>query len=254
MSKKGTLYLLPNLLHENSEMDVLSRLNLAVLKDLFYFFVENERNARRFLIKAGRKEELDKINLLPLNKDTSQEELMEYLLILLSGNDAGILPEAGCPGVADPGSDLVLLAHQNKIKVKPLTGPSSILLALMASGFNGQGFTFNGYIPVQSVERKQKLKELENTSATTGFTQIFIETPYRNNSVLQDLISSCKPETHLCIASSLTSLEEKIITMPVSGWRKLNQTLGKEPMVFLIHALQSVRKKKKSGRNRDSQR
>ena len=168
--------------------------------------------------------------------DTKDDELFDYLYPINEGHDMGIISEAGCPCIADPGAKIVSLAHEKNIKVIPLTGPSSIILALMASGLNGQAFTFHGYLPIDNMERHKKIKQLEEDSGKTQCTQIFIETPYRNNKMLETILKVCNPATQLCIASELTSANEWIKTKPIADWKNETTDLHKKPVIFLIQS------------------
>ncbi|HQU75552.1 MAG TPA: SAM-dependent methyltransferase [Chitinophagales bacterium] len=204
-----------------------------ITSSLDLFFTEKERTARRYLRKTGYDRSFDEVAIHRLDKDTTQEE-MELFIRELSSRNGGLLSEAGLPCVADPGAGLVALAHQNGIRVVPLSGPSSLMLALMASGFNGQQFAFNGYLPVQSAERKEVLRKLEHRIYSEGQTQLFIETPYRNGSLFQDIMQCCRPDTWLCVASGLTGEGESVRSMPVSSWKKKHMNWEKVPAVFVL--------------------
>jgi 16S rRNA (cytidine1402-2'-O)-methyltransferase len=197
------------------------------------FIVEKERTARRFLKKLGYSKSLDDLVLFPLNKHTTPDAIAAYLKPLLEGTDVGLLSEAGCPAVADPGSQVVALAHQHSIRVVPLTGPSSLLLALMASGMNGQSFVFHGYLPRDSHNRINRIRALEG-AAQKGQTQLFIETPYRNEQLLRDLLASCRASTRLCIAADITLQSEQIQTRSIAEWKEKPPALNKRPVVFLL--------------------
>jgi len=233
---KGTLYLIPSTLGEDSPLEVLPPVIAQITGKLKNFIVEDVRTARRFLKRINREIVIDELTFLELNEHTPVQEIMDLLTPLLEGKDAGLLSEAGLPCVADPGSTLVSYAHENDIKVVPLTGPSSIFLALMASGFNGQNFVFHGYLPVDKRERIQKIKEIESAAYQKNQTQIFIETPYRNNQMMESLIAACKPETKICVAFDLTLPGETIIQ---STAKRLNMNtrpdLNKKPAVFLLY-------------------
>ncbi len=233
-SNKGKLYLIPTVLAPETHDFSLSQEVIRVIKDVNYFFVENLRTTRRFISSLKIDKVIDEIHFIQLDKDSEIEELYDHFQFLQSGTDMGVLSESGCPGIADPGSLAVGLAHEMGIKVIPLVGPSSLLLALMASGFNGQQFTFNGYLPIEKHERKRAIKALENEVLRTNFTQIFIETPYRNDKMLSELISVLNPGTRLCVAANLTAPDEFILTLPVLKWKKLRKTIGKVPAIFLI--------------------
>lgn len=228
------LYLIPNLLGDTPWPLVLPAAVPEVMARLRFFFVEDVRTARRYLKKVHPAIDIDALHFSVLNKETEEREAAGFLEFLLAGNDAGVISEAGCPGVADPGALIVRLAHRAGIGVVPLVGPSSILLALMASGFNGQQFTFHGYLPVKPQERIRKLQQLERTAATVGETQIFMETPYRNNAFLADLLRNCQPSTLLCIAANLTTPQEMARTMTIAQWRKNPPDLAKQPAIFLF--------------------
>ncbi len=228
------LFLIPNLLGDTSWRKVLPEWNAEVIAGISCFIVEDLRNARRFLKKIDPRINVDSLQFFELNKHTTDKEKRELLQPLLDGTDTGLLSEAGCPGVADPGAEVVRMAHQAGIRVVPLVGPSSILLALMASGLNGQNFAFQGYLPVKSVERTRKIIQLERSALATGQTQIFIETPYRNNQMLADVLRSCQPATLLCIAANMTTEEEMVSTRTVADWKKEVPVLDKIPVVFLL--------------------
>lgn len=228
------LYLIPNLLGDTPWPLVLPAAVPEVMARLRFFFVEDVRTARRYLKKVHPAIDIDALHFSVLSKETEEREAAGFLEFLLAGNDAGVISEAGCPGVADPGALIVRLAHRAGIGVVPLVGPSSILLALMASGFNGQQFTFHGYLPVKPQERIRKLQQLERTAATVGETQIFMETPYRNNAFLADLLRNCQPSTLLCIAANLTTPQEMARTMTIAQWRKNPPGLAKQPAIFLF--------------------
>jgi 16S rRNA (cytidine1402-2'-O)-methyltransferase len=231
---KGTLWLIPNVLDDGDPANVLSAAVLEQVRKLRYFVVENEKNARRFLVKVGLKPYLDDIPLGLLDEHTRQEELMPLIRPLLEGQDAGLLSESGCPGIADPGADLVRLAHDESIRVKPLTGPSSIILSLMSSGLNGQAFAFHGYLPIKPPERIRKIREIERRSKANHETQIFIETPYRNRQLLQDLVNTLSPDVLLSVSADLTGESELIRTAPVWKWTGNLPDLNKRPAVFLV--------------------
>jgi len=231
----GTLYLIPCTLGEEELPALTIPAGVATVTDkLSVFIVEKERTARRFLKRLGYSHSLDALQLLPLNKHTSPDSIQAYLQPLQEGLDVGLLSEAGCPAVADPGSQVVALAHRHNIRVVPLTGPSSILLALMASGMNGQSFAFNGYLPREPHKRVERLRALERTAHKFGQTQIFIEAPYRNDALLADIIKACKPNTRLCIAADLTTNKEFVKTLPVTKWQEKPPGLHKRPVVFLL--------------------
>lgn len=231
---KGALYLIPTPLGDGDINQVLPDYNRLIIMELDTFVVEELRTARRFLRKIGYTKDFEEVNFFLLNEHTQSEELTEILQNTGDGKSVGLLSEAGCPAIADPGASLVNIAHQAGIKVIPLTGPSSIILALMASGLNGQQFTFNGYLPVKLFERKQKLKELERLVLKLSITQIFIETPYRNQSMFDSILEVCNESTLLCIAINITMPDEIILTKSIKEWRRFKFTLEKKPAVFLL--------------------
>ncbi|MDX2001601.1 MAG: SAM-dependent methyltransferase [Chitinophagales bacterium] len=235
MQSKGTLYLIPCSLGESGQQ-VLPEYIKPIVDTLSHFIVEHEKSARRFLKGIGYSHSLDSVVLYPLNKHTEAEAPMDYLMQLLNGISMGIISEAGMPGVADPGAAVVELAHQNRIKVVPLVGPSSLLLALAASGMNGQGFTFNGYLPLKNPDRKNALLQLERQSAKTHFSQLFIETPFRNNQLLDDILQCCHHDTRLCVACDLTLPTEFVATRTIAQWKKEKRDFNKHPAVFILHA------------------
>ena len=229
----GKLYLVPNKLGESEDNKFLvSHQNL--ISKTKYFIFENEKPGRVFIKEITPEKKQSELNISILNKHTSEEEFNDFLNPCLNGNDIALISDAGCPGIADPGSEIVRLAHQSKIKVVPLVGPSSILLALMASGMSGQNFKFNGYLPIEKNERKSKIKNLEKTSIIT--TQIFMETPYRNNKFVSVLLEVLKPETKLCIACDITLTTEYIKTKKVKEWKSTKIDINKRPAIFLIQS------------------
>lgn len=231
---KGNLYLIPTLLGETNPSEVLPASAISLLGRLKHYIVEDARTARRFLKKAGSPVRIDDITFSILNKHTSDEDLVGFLGYAESGKDIGLLSEAGAPCVADPGSKIVAIAHESGIRVIPLTGPTSIILALMASGLNGQNFTFHGYLPVKNNERARMLKKIEQTSVEYGTSQIFMETPYRNMQMMETIVSVCKPATLLCIASDITLASEFILTLPVHRWSQKMPDIHKRPAIFII--------------------
>ena len=232
----GKLYLIPSPLGDNEPAEVIPSAVLDLLKGLDTFVVEELRSARRYLSRAGLKGHIESLRLVTLNEHTSQEEIREMEALFQDGKDVGLITEAGLPAVADPGSSLVDLCHRKGITVVPLTGPSSLMLALMASGLNGQSFAFCGYLPAKAEDRKAAIRKIERLSASNNQTQIFIETPYRNDSLLSDLLQICQGGTRLCIAADITLPSAFIKTMTVAKWKKENLTIGKRPCVFLILA------------------
>jgi 16S rRNA (cytidine1402-2'-O)-methyltransferase len=232
----GVLYLIPNTLGECNPEQVLPTVNLEITRGIRHFIVEDVRTARRFLKKVDKEINIDELQFYTLNKHTSPEEISDYLSPLKSGADVGIISEAGCPAIADPGAEIVRIAQAKNYKVVPLVGPSSILLALMASGFNGQSFAFVGYLPIQGNERIQTIKQLEKRAQYEKQSQLFIETPYRNMKMLEDLLNTCQPKTQLCIACDLTLETEYIKTKSIADWKKEKlPDLNKRPCIFLIY-------------------
>lgn len=231
----GILYLIPNLLGESTPERVLPAFNTKIINNIRYYIVENIRTTRRFLKKVDKNIDIDRLMFFELNQHTDPQIIGSYIEPLLHGEDMGIVSEAGCPAVADPGALVVELAQQKNIQVVPMVGPSSILLALMASGFNGQSFSFEGYLPIDNDKRIKRLKVLENRIYTENQTQIFIETPYRNNKIVQDFIAHCRPSTKLCIASEITTDNEFIKTKPLGRWKNACPDLSKKPTIFLLY-------------------
>lgn len=232
--KKGNLYLIPSDIGNDKLTDVLPQKVFDVILKTEVFIVENLRTARRFLRKAGFRQDFEKISFHLLDKHTKPEEYQSFLASCLQGKNTGLLSEAGTPCIADPGSAIVNLAHRQNIRVIPLVGPSSILLALMASGFNGQHFCFHGYLPIKKHERESKLRDLEKAAFSLNQTQIFIETPYRNMQMFASIIKTCNNKTQLCIATNISAEHEVIKKMPVSEWKKAKVDLHKKPTVYLI--------------------
>lgn len=229
----GKLYLIPTVLNENA-LHVIPAYVHEITKSIHHFFVENERTTRRYLRTSGFAKSFDEVFLYPLNEHTTDKIISTYIkYIMLASHDWGLMSEAGVPAVADPGHLLVQKAHSNNIQVIPLCGPSSIILALMASGLNGQQFSFHGYLPVRQPERNKKIRQLEQ-KAVSGETQIFIETPYRNNAVISDVLQTCSPATAFCIATNLTGPDESVKTKSIAEWRKQKPEPGKIPAIFLI--------------------
>lgn len=231
---KGTLYLIPSPLGDNDPAEVIPASVLELIPTLTHFFVEELRTARRYLSKTGLKGHIDSLSLYELNEHTGPAMIEEYIKVLLDGNNAGLISEAGLPAVADPGSNLVALAHKHNIKVIPLSGPSSIVLSLIASGMNGQNFAFNGYLPVKPEERKSKIKQLEKLSLTSGQSQIIIETPYRNNSLFEDIKRICHSTTRVAIAANITLPDAFIKTKTIEEWKREKLDLNKKPCVFIL--------------------
>ena len=236
MAEKGKLYLIPSPLGEIDPSEVIPQPVLNSLEGFRTFVVEEIRTARRYLSKAGLKGKIGDLEFHELNEHTEQSTVEGYLKLFDNGNDVALISEAGLPAVADPGAQLVALAHRHGIEVVPAVGPSSLMMSLMASGLNGQSFAFCGYIPAKTEERKSKLKLLEKVSGQLKQTQIIIETPYRNDSLFKDILSTCSPSTRLCIAANITMPDAYIKTKTVSQWKKENLIIGKRPCVFLILA------------------
>lgn len=233
---KGKLYLIPTTLGDTAETaDVIPLKVNELINKIDEYIVENEKSARHYLKKIGIKKPLQEIVLHPLNQHTQPHEISSYLNSIQQGKDIGVISEAGCPGVADPGADVVKLAHEKNIDVIPLVGPSSILLSLMASGFNGQNFAFNGYLPKERAERIKKIKDLEMLVYKRKQTQMFIETPYRNMHLLEDILNTCENKTKLCIACDITLPTEFIKTKSVFDWKKQLPDINKRPTIFLIY-------------------
>ena len=233
----GTLYLIPVTLGNDSHEPVLPADVVNIARRLENFVVENEKSARRFLGNIKTLRPVRELALSTLNEHTQDKDIPALLAPLLAGQDVGIMSEAGCPGIADPGAKLVALAHRRGIRVKPLVGPSSILLALIASGLDGQRFSFLGYLPAEKSARNLRLREIEKHSAKANETQIFIETPYRNQHLFDDILASCQPHTRLCVASNLTLENEVIQTRTIAEWQKVAApTLQRQPTVFLMLA------------------
>jgi 16S rRNA (cytidine1402-2'-O)-methyltransferase len=232
-SAKGTLYLIPSLLGDSAIERSIPIFNKEIIQSLDEFIVEDLRSARRFLIKMGSKP-IDSLTFHLLNEHTTPDKISLCLDGLLKGKNVGLLSDAGCPGIADPGAEVVKLAHRNNIKVIPLIGPSSILLALISSGLNGQNFAFHGYLPKRQPERGTKIKQLESFTYKENQTQMFIETPYRNDAMLQDILNTCRPDTLLCIASDITLPTEYIYTATIKEWRTDKRSFNDHPAVFLI--------------------
>lgn len=231
---KGKLYLIPTTLGENEPLEVMPYSVRTVIEKIDHYVVENEKSARRFIKKITPKKSQPSLVLMKLDKYADELETRTYLDVCEEGISVGLLSEAGVPAVADPGATIVRLAHEKGIQVVPLVGPSSILLALMASGMNGQSFAFNGYLPIDKVDRKKAIKELERLSKERNQSQIFIETPYRNEKMFTDLKSTLTPGTRLCIAVDITLPEEYIKTLTIADWKKQQPDLHKRPAIFII--------------------
>lgn len=230
------LYLLPVTLGDTAIDKVLPAYNAGIIREIKHFIVEDVRSARRFLKKVDREIDIDTLSFYPLNKHTSPEDISGYLNPLSEGHSMGVISEAGCPAVADPGADVVAIAQRRNLKVVPLVGPSSIILSVMASGFNGQSFAFHGYLPIEPNERSKRLKELEGRIYSEHQTQLFIETPYRNHKMLDDILKACRPQTKLCIAANITCEGEYIKTRTVKEWKGTAlPDLSKIPCIFLLY-------------------
>ena len=230
-----TLYLIPVTLGDTEIDQVIPPHNTEIVPQLRYFIVENVRSARRFLKKSNPEIDIDGLEFYELNKHTDKNQIASYLLPLKSGESMGVISEAGCPAVADPGADVVAIAQREGYKVVPLVGPSSMLMAIMASGFNGQSFAFHGYLPIDATERVKKLKQLEARAYSEDQTQLFIETPYRNHKLAEDLLQHCKPQTRLCIAMNISCEDEYIVTKTIKAWKGKLPEMHKKPCVFLIY-------------------
>ncbi|MHC1773918.1 MAG: SAM-dependent methyltransferase [Lentimicrobium sp.] len=233
-SKYGSIFLIPSTLGDTQPEQVLPAYNIHLLHRLDVFIVEELRTARRFLRKCGYTKEFDNTTFHILNEHTPEHDILSFLEQAKLGVDTGLLSEAGCPAVADPGSMVVKLAQELGIRVVPLSGPSSVIMALMASGFNGQNFTFHGYLPVKEPERIKSIREIERDTLKTGQTHIFIEAPYRNKHMIDSILTTCGNDTMLCIATNITLSDESVITAPVGRWKKMNPDPGKKPTVFLV--------------------
>lgn len=232
---KGTLFLIPVPLAENSVDKVVPPLHQQVINQLYTYIVENEKTARRWLKEMKLAIPQSELKIHVNDKHTDKATFSSFFTELESGKDVGLMSEAGCPAIADPGSDIVAEAHKRGIKVRPLVGPSSILLALMGSGFNGQSFAFHGYLPIDKVDRSRKIKELESLAERNNQTQIFIETPFRNNPMLEEILRVGNPATKLCVAVNVTGDEEEIHSRSIADWRKKTYDFHKKPAIFLLY-------------------
>jgi len=236
MSLDAALYLIPVGMSDSPIDHYLPAHNVEITRQIKHFIVENVRTARRFLKKCDKAINIDELTFYELNNHTDLSEVESYLAALAEGQPIGVMSEAGCPAVADPGALPVAIAQRKGYKVVPLVGPSSILMAQMASGFNGQGFAFNGYLPIETSAPNQKIKELENDAYRKDMTQIFIETPYRNNRLIETLCKTLRPDTLLCVASAITDSDhESIVTLKVKQWAKRKYNYDKIPTIFLIY-------------------
>ena len=232
---KGKLYLIPTTLGDTEPLEVMPLSVKKVVEQLDVFIVENEKSARRFIKKITPTKSQPSLNLMLLDKYSDEIETKNYLDACEQGVSVGLLSDAGVPAVADPGASIVKLAHQRNIQVVPLVGPSSILMAIMASGMNGQSFAFNGYLPIDKSDRKKAIKDLEKLSRDKNQSQLFIETPYRNEKMLDDLRAILSPETRVCIACDITLPSEYIKTLPIKEWKNVKTDLHKRPAIFIIH-------------------
>ena len=231
------LYLIPVTLGDTPIEQVLPAYNKEIICSIRHFIVEEVRTARRFLKQVDRNINIDELTFYPMGKHADAASFSKYLDALRNGEDMGVISEAGCPAVADPGADVVAIAQREGLKVVPLVGPSSILLAVMGSGFNGQSFAFHGYLPITPTDRAKRLKQLESRSAAEHQTQLFIETPYRNHKIIADILSACNPRTRICIASGLTTEKEYICSKTVKEWKQVPPPdLNKIPTIFAIYA------------------
>ena len=232
----GTLFLIPTTLGDSALAAVIPQEVQQRVRALGYFVAENPKTARAFLKQVGTAKPLQELHIGTLNEHTPDEAIAGLAAPVLAGHDLGVMSEAGCPGIADPGAKLVLYAHRHAIRVVPLVGPSSILLALMASGLNGQSFVFHGYLPVADVAREKALRELEKQSRRLKQTQIFIETPYRNQKLLRSILGACASATLLCVAADISLPAEDIRTMAIAAWKKNPPQLDRRPALFLMLA------------------
>ncbi|MDO4881405.1 MAG: SAM-dependent methyltransferase [Capnocytophaga sp.] len=230
----GKIFLIPTTLGDNDPMEVLPIKVKETIAFCNYFIVENEKTARRFIKKICPEKPQPSLQLFILNKHTAIEEISAFLTPCKSGENIGIISEAGCPGIADPGAEIVALAHQENIEIIPLVGPSSILLSVMASGLNGQSFAFNGYLPIDKNERKNTLKRLERRAKEEKQTQVFIETPFRNDALFQEMLQTLEGSTKLCVACDITLPTQYIRTFPISVWKKQTISFHKRPTIFVI--------------------
>lgn len=233
--RSAILYLFPVPMGDTKPVDVLPYVNIEIIRNIKYFIVENIRSARRFLKACDKSINIDELTLVELNEHTSAHDVEAMLDPMRDGHSIGIISEAGCPAIADPGADAVAIAQGKGYRVVPLVGPSSIVLSLMASGFNGQSFAFNGYLPIDKVARAAKAREMDHRIRHEHQTQIFIETPYRNNKLIQWLCSSFGSDLRLCIASDITGSNESIVTMPIGKWKTRQYNYDKVPTIFLLY-------------------
>ena len=239
---QGKLYLIPAPISESTSEKTLPAYNLKIINSIRFFIVENVRTARRFLSEIKILTPIDELIFYTLNKHSQAEEIPSFLNPIEKGSHIGLLSEAGTPCIADPGAVIVEMAHKKNIEVIPLTGPSSVILALMASGLNGQNFTFLGYLPINKADKIKTIKQIEKKSAINKQTQIFIEAPYRNNQLFEDLVQHCQPSTLLCIATAITSDNEYIKTKPIYEWKKVKIDLNKKPVIFLLQHVSGLKR------------
>ncbi|WP_304067668.1 SAM-dependent methyltransferase [Pedobacter glucosidilyticus] len=232
---KGTLYLIPVVMAENAVAKSLTPFLVDTINAIDEYIVENEKTARRCLKEAGLKTPQSDLIIHDYGKHSREGSLKPFFKGLEQGKNVGLMSEAGCPGIADPGAEIIAEAHKRNINVAPLVGPSSLLLALMASGFNGQSFAFQGYLPIDKMARAKKIKDLEGFAERFKQTQLFIETPFRNNPMLEEILRTCRPDTLLCIASNLTAEDEFVKTKSIGDWRKEAPDLHKKPTIFLLY-------------------
>jgi len=232
--QKGKLYLIPVTLGSNNLEQTLPKSVFEIINEIEHYIVENIKSAVNFLKQAGIKKKIQDLTFYELNVNTNEYNITNYLDAALNGENIGLISEAGVPCVADPGAVIVSLAHQKDVKVVPLVGPSSIILALMASGLNGQNFSFNGYLPIDKNKRKQKIKDLEKKVKSENETQIFIEAPHRNDKLLDEIINNCDDSIKLCIAKNITMEDELITTKKIADWKNRKITIGKNPAIFLL--------------------
>lgn len=232
---ENALYLLPVTLGDTPVSKVLPQYNAGIISGIRHFIVEDVRSARRFLRSVDAQFDIDGSQFFELNKHTSPADISGFLKPLIDGKPMGVISEAGCPAVADPGADVVAIAQRKGLKVVPLVGPSSIILSVMASGFNGQSFAFHGYLPIKPDERAKRLRQLEQRVYSEDQTQLFIETPYRNNKMVDDILRNCRPQTRLCIAANITCEGEYVRTRTVKEWKGHVPDLSKIPCIFLIY-------------------
>ncbi|MEN8815367.1 MAG: SAM-dependent methyltransferase [Nonlabens sp.] len=234
MEEKGRLFLIPVTLGDISPLEVLPLSVKKVVEMVDHYIVENEKTARRFIKSVYPSKSQPSLEFSTINKFTEQSELPAFLQPCLEGKNMGLMSEAGVPGIADPGADVIAIAHEKGIRVQPLVGPSSILMAMMSSGLNGQNFAFNGYLPIDKQERRKKIKDLESISTKYQQSQSFIETPYRNNKMLEELLLSLSGKTKLCVACDISLPTEFIKTLPIDLWKKQIPDLHKRPAIFII--------------------